>query len=208
MTVSTKLDQARDVIQRLENSCKGLPGQLPSNVAIRSAARYLCQYSAKEDISSLMDVTCSGSAVVISPELTEQFRVLLDKLDTRAANDEALRKHLAYLPNHIPEDVRNKNILMSAGLLLYGSLGLWLDDLYIPGKRGNGVHFHGEPAWMIFAAMFFASLNLLTVVIDHYDERNNERVYEWAAKITQVLGWSIVIVAVLLDLFVFRKATG
>ncbi|GBG14975.1 uncharacterized protein NMK_2576 [Novimethylophilus kurashikiensis] len=79
--------------------------------------------------------------------------------------------------------------------------------MYIPGKRTPGTHFHGEPAWLLYAAMICASLNMLSVVVDHYDIRNNEINYKRFAKVTQFLGWGLFILALVLDLFVFHKGT-
>jgi hypothetical protein len=43
-----------------------------------------------------------------------------------------------YTPNHIPQNERVTNILVSIGLVLYGGYGIWVNDLYIPGKRSRG----------------------------------------------------------------------
>ena len=63
-----------------------------------------------------------------------------------------------YTPNHIPVWTRVFYGLASAGLILYGAFGLWIDDLYIPGKRGPGTHLHGPAAWLMAAAMLMGSL--------------------------------------------------
>jgi hypothetical protein len=112
-----------------------------------------------------------------------------------------------YSPNHIPRGERIKNVLLSSVLLAYGTFGIWIDDLYLPGKRGPGVHLHGVPAKVMYVAMLFACANLLTVVVDHYDQRNNEHRYRRIAKLTQVAGWVTFGLALVLDLFVFRSHT-
>lgn len=112
-----------------------------------------------------------------------------------------------YLPNKIDQSTRVWNVLLSTCLLLYGTIGIYIDDIYVPGKRTNGVHFHGEPAWLLYAAMVSASLNMISVVVDHYDIRNNEINYKRFAKVTQFLGWSLFILALVLDLCVFHKGT-
>ncbi|WP_370848775.1 hypothetical protein [Novimethylophilus kurashikiensis] len=112
-----------------------------------------------------------------------------------------------YVPNKIDPSTRTWNIFLSTCLLLYGTVGVYVDDIYIPGKRTPGTHFHGEPAWLLYAAMICASLNMLSVVVDHYDIRNNEINYKRFAKVTQFLGWGLFILALVLDLFVFHKGT-
>lgn len=59
----------------------------------------------------------------------------------------------------------------------------------------------------MYAAFLCAVANLLAVVIDHYDERPNERHYRTFARVTQILGWCLFGLALVLDLFVFRKGT-
>ena len=112
-----------------------------------------------------------------------------------------------YTPNKIPLQIRVWNVLLSMVLLGYGGIGIYIDDIYVPGKRAPGTHFHGEPAWLLFAALLSASLNMLSVVADHYDIRDNEINYRRFAKITQVLGWFFFILALVLDLTVFKKGT-
>ena len=87
-------------------------------------------------------------------------------------------------PNHIPVWTRVFYGFASAGLIAYGAFGLWIDDLYIPGKRGPGTHLHGPAAWLMAAAMLMGSINMASVVVDHLDERNNETDYRRFASIT------------------------
>jgi hypothetical protein len=109
-----------------------------------------------------------------------------------------------YISNHIPVSVRRWNLILSAVLLAYGGIGIWIDDLYIPG-RTRGVHLHDVPARVMYAAMICAALNLLSVVIDHYDIRNNETNYRLFARITQVLGWILFGLSLALSLFVYHE---
>lgn len=95
-----------------------------------------------------------------------------------------------YTPNHIPAGTRVLYIVVSVALIAYGIFGLWIDDIFIPGKRGTGVHLHGLAAWLMFAAMVLASLNLLSVVVDHFDQRNNETDYRRFARVTGIMGYT------------------
>ncbi len=94
-----------------------------------------------------------------------------------------------YSPNHIPFSIRVTYIVLSAILLAYGTFGIYVDDVYIPGSRSRGIHLHGEPAWIMYGAMLCAALNLLSMVLDHYDKRDNEVKYKLFAHLTQGTGW-------------------
>lgn len=113
----------------------------------------------------------------------------------------------AYTPNHIPKGERIRNLIFSIGLLLYGTIGVYIDDIYVPGKRSKGIHFHGVPCWVMYGALIMAATNLLLVIVDHYDKRNNETNYKMIAKVTRIVGWSLFFLALLLDLFFFHKGT-
>ena len=115
---------------------------------------------------------------------------------------------MTHHPNQIELSTRIWYLILSAILLAYGTFGVWLDDIYVPGKRSPGTHFHGEPAWLIYMAMVSASLSMLSVIVDHYDIRNNEVGYQRFAKVTQALAWALFILALILDLLVFRKGTA
>ena len=97
----------------------------------------------------------------------------------------------SYTPNHIPPEERTANIISSILLFAYGSYGVWVNDLYIPGKRSRGVHLHDVPAWIMYGAMITACLVMLSVVVDHYDKRNNETDYRTFAKIGTYIGWGL-----------------
>jgi len=95
-----------------------------------------------------------------------------------------------YVPNHISASERWWNLGLSLLIIAWGSYGLWVDDLIVPvGKRGNVIHLHGTAAAIMFCAMVAAALNLLTVIIDHIDIRNNELSYRRIAFCTQLVGW-------------------
>lgn len=95
----------------------------------------------------------------------------------------------AYIPNQIPANERLKYIAFSILLFAYGSYGVWVNDLYIPGKRSRGIHLHDVPAWIMYGAMICACLVMLSVVVDHYDRRDNENNYRQFAEVFKFLGW-------------------
>ncbi len=95
------------------------------------------------------------------------------------------------------------HVALAVGLLAYGGFGLYLDDLYLPGRSTRGVHLHGAAAWIMYGAFVFASLNLLSVAADHCDSSEGERYYHIFARVTQVAGWSLFFGA-----FVFSLVTN
>jgi hypothetical protein len=104
----------------------------------------------------------------------------------------AYDQHGRYIPNLIPARQRVQHVIASLFLIGYGGYGVWRNDLYLPGKRsGQGVHLRDEPAWLMCAAMVIACLVLLSVVVDHYDRRDNERLYRRVATGGEWLGWGL-----------------
>lgn len=117
------------------------------------------------------------------------------------------REGQLHVPNHISRKERFINVLLSLAFLIYCSYGAMHDDIYIPGKRSAGVHLHGIPMWVVYAAMLCAVTNMMSVVVDHYDTRANEINYKKFARGTQILGWTLFIGAFILDLFVYKTTT-
>ncbi|AMM51426.1 hypothetical protein TH61_09905 [Rufibacter sp. DG15C] len=102
-----------------------------------------------------------------------------------------------YSPNQIPPEERGINIVLSLALLIYGTYGIVNNDFYIPARFTKGMSLTGVSAWIMYAAFLCAVLNLLSVVVDHYDERNNEFSYKRFARFTQVSGWALFFLAIL-----------
>lgn len=110
-------------------------------------------------------------------------------------------------PNHIPYEERIANVILSLAMFAYGTFGLISDDIYIPGKRSHGVHIHGIPAWVMYFAFLCAIANMISVVIDHYDRRPNVHNYKNFARVSQITGWSLFGLSIVLDLFVFHESS-
>jgi hypothetical protein len=114
-----------------------------------------------------------------------------------------LKKHK---PNNIPEGQRIFFILLSGVLLVYGTLGILHDDLYIrlPRTRRSilhdaspGTHLQGVAAWMMYCAMLLAVISMVSVIVDHYDKRDNEINYKRFARRTLLGAWGIASLAFL-----------
>ncbi|MDM5271694.1 hypothetical protein PGH07_05865 [Sulfurovum sp. zt1-1] len=109
---------------------------------------------------------------------------------------------MSYEPNVIPLKKRAFNIVGSIGLLIYGGYGIYINDLYIPGKRSSGIHLHDNPALIMYVAFICSCLVMLSVVVDHYDKRNNEYKYKLFARTLEYLGWGLFATALLLQISV------
>ena len=114
-----------------------------------------------------------------------------------------LKQKQVFTPNKISRGDRITYIILSSILLIYGLGGFIIDDLYIPGKRGKGFHIHGIALYIMLCAFMCAIANLISIVIDHYDKRDNEISYKKFAKRTEILGWIFAVSAFLADLFLF-----
>jgi hypothetical protein len=125
--------------------------------------------------------------------------------DPTMNTDTNQQEEQVYTPNHIPASERASSIIFSSILLIYGIIGFAIDDLYIPGKHSKGVHLHGESMWIMLGSFALAIANLMSVVVDHYDKRNNETNYRLFAKVTKIAAWVVFILALVLDLAVFHR---
>jgi Zn-finger nucleic acid-binding protein len=103
-----------------------------------------------------------------------------------------------YTPNHIPEKKRKLNSIFSVFLFLYGSYGVYVNNLVIPIGRKRGIHLHDVPAWIMYGAIICACLVMLSVIVDHYDKRNNETNYNLFANIFVYLGWAFFVLSLVM----------
>lgn len=106
---------------------------------------------------------------------------------------------IPFSPNHIPFKIRLFNSLLAIFLLVYGTYGLIVDDIWIPGKRSTGVHYHGPAAVVLFLAICCAAAVLVSLIVDHYDQRPNEASYRRFAQRAQILGWVLFIGAMIVQ---------
>jgi hypothetical protein len=103
-----------------------------------------------------------------------------------------------YVPNHIPEGERLQLMVICLLLVAYGAIGLYYGDIYVPRKLGwgsAGTHFHGDAALLMYGAIISAVFGALSVVVDHYDERNNEEMYLGIASLFYVTAFGLYIAA-------------
>ena len=93
-----------------------------------------------------------------------------------------------YIPNSISVTDRLWNLSLALAFIAYGGYGVYNNQLYVPSKRGDGMYLSGESAWIMFAALIFGFIYFMTVVIDHYDKRDNEIKYFMFGKNVKIIG--------------------
>jgi hypothetical protein len=121
-----------------------------------------------------------------------------------------------HTPNHIPLETRAWYLVVSTLIITYAVASLWVDDFYVllPGgrRRWLELHLHGLPAWLAGLSAFSAAATMLSVVVDHYDRRNNEGRYRLFAKASFLAAIALLIAAVLVHASTVRPvpemATG
>jgi hypothetical protein len=111
-----------------------------------------------------------------------------------------------YEPNVIPLITRIFYVAAALAVFAYGAYGVVVDDLFLPAKRSDGMHLHGVAAWLAFAAIACMAANLLSVVADHFDKRDNERSYRRFARITSWAGW--ICFGLSLVIYLMQRASG
>lgn len=105
-----------------------------------------------------------------------------------------------YVPNRVALKTRITNCLLSLGIVAYGYWGISRDDLIVPISKRTASHFHDISAWIMYAAMLCASVHLVAVVIDHYDRRNNEHLYQRLGELSKKIGWGLFGIAFIVGL--------
>jgi hypothetical protein len=100
-----------------------------------------------------------------------------------------------YVPNVVSLMQRVAYACLAVALVLYGAVGVLTDALWIPGRRTSGVVLAGIPAWLAMASLCIGALGLLSVVVDHYDRRNNEQKYRRFQDASCVLSVGCLVVA-------------
>lgn len=101
-----------------------------------------------------------------------------------------------YVPNEVPLMERIKLLAISGFFIVYGSYGLWINDIslgrgrrrwtWLTGaeRRRDPIHFHDEAAILLYIGFVLVSASFISEVVDHYDKRNNEHKYHKFAKFT------------------------
>ena len=91
-----------------------------------------------------------------------------------------------YIPNIVSRTERFIYAVLSLLLVIGGAAGLSNDDLLMVTRR-HIYHLHGKEAAIMYGAYIFASLCMLTIIVDHYDKRDNEILYSFFSRFFGVI---------------------
>jgi O-antigen/teichoic acid export membrane protein len=89
-------------------------------------------------------------------------------------------------------------------VIIYATIGVINDDIYLCAKNGKGAHFHGTTVLILFFSALSIFVNLMSNIAYYNDNGDNDRYYVAIDKITKILGWTFFIAALVLDLFIFH----
>jgi hypothetical protein len=93
------------------------------------------------------------------------------------------------------------HILLSLFLVIYGTHGFLANDIFVTGKHGHGTHLHGAPMVLMFIAMICAATALIAIVVDYYDQRDNDKSYRSFARSAGYFGWTFFGLSLALNLY-------
>jgi hypothetical protein len=112
-----------------------------------------------------------------------------------------VKKKKPYKPNVVPSGDRIFSIILGFGLIAYGVVGLMTARLNLSGRRVRLPVLEGGSAWLMSAAFIVGAVVLFSVVLDHYDSRNNEKYYKGFRWFSIRLGWCLAAAALLSHLY-------
>ena len=105
-----------------------------------------------------------------------------------------------YIPNEIPLKNRVTNALLSLSIILYGSYGLYIDELWVPVAKRTSIVLSGVSALLMFIAILCAAVMFIAEVVDHYDKRDNEHTYYKVALYFKNIAYVVFGIAVIVGL--------
>jgi hypothetical protein len=113
-------------------------------------------------------------------------------------------------PEQEPEGLLQGLVRMVCGLLAaffvyYGVRGIYRDDLFVPTRRGNGIHFHGLPAWMAAGGLFCFAASLMSRLIRRFESPPNRPGYRIFIKWMKYLGTGLILGAFVVVLLSTHK---
>jgi len=131
------------------------------------------------------------------PDTDQRHLSAQEEADLLTAEARSRATGQAHFPNQISRPLRRRHLIQAVAVALYASLGLSLGKVVLPAKA-RVIEFTGGSAMLLGAAMLVAALNMLSVVIDHHDKRDNEGHYALFANVTRWLSWILALTATVL----------
>jgi hypothetical protein len=99
----------------------------------------------------------------------------------------------SWKPNSVTLAERVVNLLLALVLLAHGASGFLYSKLVVsPPRQAMALTLLDGSAWLMAAAMITGAFLLLSVVVDHYDKRNNEKWYRAFKHVALILGLGLV----------------
>jgi hypothetical protein len=99
----------------------------------------------------------------------------------------------SWKPSSVTPAERVVNLLLALVLLAHGASGFLYSKLVVsPPRQGRALTLLGGSAWLMAAAMMLGAFLLLSVVVDHYDKRNNETWCGIFKRVALILGLYLV----------------
>jgi hypothetical protein len=103
--------------------------------------------------------------------------------DYEAVRARAQSRFGRYLPNRVSPSERIACCVFALALIAHATMGVYIDDLVIPGRRRSPpTHLSGWEAWLFAGAIYSFAASFISRVVDHYDKKNNEHLYRWFEK--------------------------
>ncbi len=93
-----------------------------------------------------------------------------------------------YVPNNISLWDRSWTIIFSVIGMVYCVYSLYVGEFYIASKR-SASRLTGPAATVMSLALFVGVLHMISVIVDHYDRRDNESRYKQFANLTKYVLW-------------------
>lgn len=142
----------------------------------------------------------SGCGNLLCPNHIAMNEDRSSKPDPDLARQSGAHGRDKFVPNHISLETRTWYFVVSSLMLIYAVSGVVRNDFYIwlPLGRRSGpmsIHLYDLSAWIAAAAAFCASANLISVIVDHYDKRNNERGYRLFAKVMFIAAIALLVLS-------------
>lgn len=106
-----------------------------------------------------------------------------------------------YKPNSMPLKTRILYIAISTALIGYSAWAVWSGKVYLVtgNKRGRGALFEVSEfgLGLGITSLILFSASMVVVIIDHYDKRDNEKIYTNLSRWTIILGLITYVIAIL-----------
>ena len=85
-------------------------------------------------------------------------------------------------------------------LLIDRLYGVYNGEIYIPGKHRNGIQLYGKSICIMLLGLICGAIVFTSVVLDHYDRRDNEHKYYKFGSTAKYMGIGCYFLAIILGL--------